>query len=252
MLSFWQLFVNPLRFLSAVRRGITTPLQLFDKVPRKAPTPLSSKPNYRLTGPAHIRSSLSAPHRRLTSPTAGLFTTSSFTSTSPPTCRDETAIAVSLSLDENLANPPDEHPRPAQTPSCQPHQVRPQLLSPQAPSPNHVTTYGITTPTERLEVKQITGHQLARGRGGVVAVLYETYCEGLLSPSWQRGPDLQLFRHHTLRCWSGSPSQHRQANRLYRQMRIVAARRELSRFRGEIFIALGYSLVSRALWLRRF
>ena len=252
MLSFWQLFVNPLRFLSAVGRGITTPLQLSHKVPRKAPTPLSSTRNYRLTGPAHIRSSLSAPHRRLTSPTADLFTTSSFTSTSPPTCRDETAIAVPLSLDANLANPPDKHPRPAQTPSGQPHQVRPQLLSPQVPFPNHATSDDITTPPERLEVKQITGHQFARVRGGVVAVLYETHREGLLSPSWQRKPDLQHFRHHTLRCWSGTPSQHRQANRLYRQMRIVAARRELSRSRGEIFIAPGYSLVSRALWLRRF
>ena len=35
-------------------------------------------------------------------------------------------------------------------------------------------------------------------------------------------------------------------------MRIGAAHRELSRSRGEIFLAPGYSLVPRTLWLRRF
>ena len=118
--------------------------------------------------------------------------------------------------------------------------------------PYHVTLEDVTTPPERLKVEQITGHQLVRGRGGVIAVLYETHWEGLLSPSWERELDLQHFRLQILRYWSGTPSQHRQANRLYRQMRIGAAHRELSRARGEIFLAPGYSLVPRTLWLRRF
>ena len=35
-------------------------------------------------------------------------------------------------------------------------------------------------------------------------------------------------------------------------MRIGAAHRELSRSQGQIFLAPGYSLVSRDLWLRNF
>ena len=118
--------------------------------------------------------------------------------------------------------------------------------------PFHVTFDDISPPPERLEVDQISGHQLVRGRGGVLAVMYETHWAGLLSPSWEHERDLQLHRPHILRYWSGTPSQHRQTNRLYRQMRIGAAHRELSRSRGEIFLAPGYSLVPRTLWLRRF
>ena len=118
--------------------------------------------------------------------------------------------------------------------------------------PYHVTVDDVTPPPERLDVERITGHQLVRGRGGVIAVLYETHWAGLLSPSWERELDLQHFRRHILLYWSGTPSQHRQANRLYRQMRIGAAHRELSRSQGQIFLAPGYSLVSRDLWLRNF
>ena len=42
-------------------------------------------------------------------------------------------------------------------------------------SPFHVTFYDVPPPPERLEGKQTTGHQLVPGRGGVIAVLYETY-----------------------------------------------------------------------------
>ena len=52
--------------------------------------------------------------------------------------------------------------------------------------------------------------------------------------------------------WAGTPNQHRQANRLYRRMRIGAAQRELSRSNGERFLAPGYSCVSHAYWLRRY
>ena len=88
-----------------------------------------------------------------------------------------------------------------------------------------------------------------RGRGGVIAVLYETHWARLLSPSWERKLDLQHSRRHILLYWSGTPTQHRPTNRLYRQMRIGAAHRELSRSQGQIFLAPGYSLVSRDLWL---
>ena len=61
--------------------------------------------------------------------------------------------------------------------------------------PYHVTLDDVTPPPERLEVEQIISHQLVRGRGGIIAVLYETYWTGILSPSWERELDLQHFRH---------------------------------------------------------
>ena len=118
--------------------------------------------------------------------------------------------------------------------------------------PYHVTLDDVTPPPERLEVKQITGDQLVRGRGGVIVVLYETHWTGLLSPSWERELDLQHFRRHILLYWFGKPAQHRQTNCLYRQMRIGAAHRELSRCQGRLFPAPGYTLVPRDLWLRSF
>ena len=41
--------------------------------------------------------------------------------------------------------------------------------------PYHVTQDDVSTPLQRLEVEQITGHQSVRGRGGVIAVLYKTH-----------------------------------------------------------------------------
>ena len=49
--------------------------------------------------------------------------------------------------------------------------------------PYHVTQDDISTPLQRLEVAQITGHQLVRGRGGAIAVLYKTHWAGLSKPS---------------------------------------------------------------------
>ena len=62
--------------------------------------------------------------------------------------------------------------------------------------PYHVTQDDVSTPLQRLEVKQITGHQSVRGRGGVIAVLYRTHWAGLSEPSWEREMDLHLSRPH--------------------------------------------------------
>ena len=67
--------------------------------------------------------------------------------------------------------------------------------------------------------------------------MYETHGTGLSRLSWEREMDLQLY-------------QHRQTNRLYRQVRIGAAQRELSRANGERFVAPVYGCVSSADWLR--
>ena len=44
--------------------------------------------------------------------------------------------------------------------------------------------------------------------------------------------DPQLSRKQILLYWAGNPNQHYQTNRLYRQMRVGAAQRELSRAYG--------------------
>ena len=116
--------------------------------------------------------------------------------------------------------------------------------------PYHVT--GEDVFSERLEVKQIVGHQTVRGRGGVLAVLYKTLWSGLSLPSWEREMDLQRFRRHILQYWAGTPEQHRQTNRRYRAMRIGSALRELARLKGCRHLPSGYSLVSRSTWDSRF
>ena len=64
--------------------------------------------------------------------------------------------------------------------------------------------------------------------------------------------DLQLSRKQILLYWAGTPNQHRQTKRLYRQMRVGAAQREISRANGERFLAPGYGCVPRADWLRHY
>ena len=119
--------------------------------------------------------------------------------------------------------------------------------------PYHVTQEDVSTPLQRLEVEQIAGDQSVRGRGGVIAVLrYKTNWAGLSKPSWKREMDLHLSRSHIFRYWAGTPDQHRQTNRLYRQIRIGAAQRELSRNNRERFLAPGYACAPCADWLRRY
>ena len=110
----------------------------------------------------------------------------------------------------------------------------------------------VSAPLQRLKVEKITGHQSIRGRGGAIAVMYETHWTGLTRPSWEREMDLQLSRQQILLYLAGTPNQHRQTNRLYRQMRIGAAQRELSRANGERFLAPDYGCVPRADWLRHY
>ena len=49
--------------------------------------------------------------------------------------------------------------------------------------PYHVTEDDVSIPVHRLEVEKFTGHRCVRGRGGVIAVMYETHWTGLLVPS---------------------------------------------------------------------
>ena len=118
--------------------------------------------------------------------------------------------------------------------------------------PYHVTTEDVTPRIERLEVDRITAHRFVRGRGGLLAIMYETHWKDLHRPSWEREADLQRSRRHILLYWVGTPQQHRADNRAYRRLRIGAAHRELSRQRGERFLPAGYDYVSLARYRRHF
>ena len=65
--------------------------------------------------------------------------------------------------------------------------------------PYHVTEDDVSTPLQRQEVEQITGHQSVRAGGGVIAALYQMHRAGLSEPFWEREVDLHLSRSHILR-----------------------------------------------------
>lgn len=120
------------------------------------------------------------------------------------------------------------------------------------PTFSHVMVDDITPLPKRPEVERITGHQLVRGHGGVIAALYEINWVGLPSPPWERELDLQHSKHYIKIYWSGTPAQNRQTNLLYRQTRIGAAHRERLRWQGRIGMATGWYSDSRDQYLRKF
>ena len=85
-----------------------------------------------------------------------------------------------------------------------------------------------------------------------MSVLYETHWKGFLRPSCQREADLSHARQHILEYWAGAPLQLRQANWVYRRMRVGAAQRELARAKGARFLPPGYSYVNHQTWARQF
>ena len=100
----------------------------------------------------------------------------------------------------------------------------------------------------RLAVSHISGHQITRGPGGKIAVMYKTHWQGLRRASWEREPDLQLHRRAILLYWTKPSQQHVANNKRYRAMRRGAAARELHRDKGLRFIAEGYELVPTQHW----
>ena len=118
--------------------------------------------------------------------------------------------------------------------------------------PFHVTAEDVDAPVERVVVDHISGHQLVRGRGGKIAVMYEIHWKGLTRVTWEREIDLRHFRRQILLYWVGDTAQHRPLNRRYRSMRKGAAARELAREHSARFVVAGYRLVSRAQYLLSF
>ena len=118
--------------------------------------------------------------------------------------------------------------------------------------PYHVTTDDVSTPPILIDVAKITGHQCVRGRGGAIAVLYETHWNGILRPTWERELDLQAFRHLILAYWAKGPDHHLPNTRQYQQLRINAAARELARAKGERYLPGSYRLVTTDVYRARF
>ena len=181
---------------------------------------------------------------------AGPFTTSSCASTSCPTCLGATPNLASPFSAANHAGTSTIFAtcqnifRPTSRSICSTH-------SP--PNPHPFTSPSTTSLHHRNASRSTRSQDIVRGRG-------EASSRSCTKPI---GPDLSVLhgnvnktykyhRLHILRYWSSTPSQHRQSNRLHRQMRVAAAHRELARTQGEIFLALGYRLVPRTLWLQRF
>ena len=103
-----------------------------------------------------------------------------------------------------------------------------------------------------IEVTKISGHQYVRGRGGAIAVLYETHWKGILRPTWERELDLQAFRPKILAYWVSGPD-HRQPNtRQYQQLRTNAAAREIARAKGERYLPGAYRPVTAYVYRTRF
>ena len=241
-----------LRSPPAVGRGSTTVLLPSDKAPRKAPTPPSSRPSFPVTGSARSKSSPWAPLRPPTPRTAVLSTTNSSTSTSLLTCRGATPNAASPSFE---ASPTGTLTTPMTYQSTFRPTPPPTSLTPLRPNP-HLTTSPSTTSHRRLNASRSNRFRGSNSFTAMVASLpYSTKLVGLGSSAplgnarWTYETSDPTFfgtgRAHT-------PTQHRQTNRLYRKMRIGAVRRELSRSRGEIFLAPGYGLVPRTPWLQHF
>ena len=85
--------------------------------------------------------------------------------------------------------------------------------------PYHVTADGVTEQPLRLAVSHISCHQISRGRGGKLAVMYKTRWQGLRRPSWECESDLQLHRRDILLYWTHPPQQHLADNKKYRNVR---------------------------------
>ena len=118
--------------------------------------------------------------------------------------------------------------------------------------PYHVTTDDVSTPLILIDVAEIIGHQCVRGRGGAIAVLYETHWKGILRPTWERELNLQAFRHLILAYWANGPDHHQPNTRQYQQLRINAAAREIARAKGERHLPGSYRLVTNDVYRARF
>ena len=144
---------------------------------------MTLKASTRLTGQAPTKSSQLAPAPPLISRTAPPSTPSSCIWIYPPTCP---ARMLAGTFRCNAASPV---PTPTTMATCRSvcQRSKRNKCSTTSPiNPPRTTLDDVSTPIQRVEVEKITGHQSVRGRGGVIAVMYETHWTGLSGPSWER------------------------------------------------------------------
>ena len=100
---------------------------------------------------------------------------------------------VAIERSKPCANPDDS----GNMPKCLPAGITQYVLNmfSKKSAPYHVTLDDVSTPLQRLEVEQITGHHSVR-RGGVIVVLYKTHWAGLSESAWEREMDPHLSRLH--------------------------------------------------------
>ena len=99
--------------------------------------------------------------------------------------------------------------------------------------------------------EKITGHQLVRGQGGRLAVMYETHWEGLSSITSEREIDLKNFSRYILEYWMSTPRQVKGVNSKYRAMRRAQANRAYWRHKNKYYLEQGYHLVLYSTWEKR-
>ena len=106
--------------------------------------------------------------------------------------------------------------------------------------PFHPITEDVVKSGIPVDIEKITGHQLVRGRGGKLAVMYETHWEGLSSITWEREIDLKNFSRHILEYWMSTPRQIKGVNSKYRAMRRAQAHRAYWRHQSKYYLEQGY------------
>ena len=118
--------------------------------------------------------------------------------------------------------------------------------------PYHVTQDDVSTPLQRLEVEQITGHQSVRGRGGAIAVLQKDALGGTLRTflGAGNGPPPLPLPHLTLLGRNPGPAPPNQPPLPPNADRGGTAQ-VLPQQRGTFPSAI-YACVPRADWLRRY
>ena len=107
----------------------------------------------------------------------------------------------------------------------------------------HTTTEDVVKSGIPVDIEEITGHQLVRGWGGKLAVMYETHCEGPSSNTWEREIDLKNVSRHILEYWMSTPRQVKGVNSKYRATR---------RVQGTQSYLEGYHPESYITWERKF
>lgn len=79
--------------------------------------------------------------------------------------------------------------------------------------PHNMTVEDTDRPLERVVVDRISGHQLVRGRGGGLALTYQTHWRGIIRVTWASELDLRYFRREILLYWVGDAVHHCLSNK---------------------------------------